>query len=170
MYRQGECISQNYELAMAWFQKAASSGDIYVQYSIGCMYKNGLGVSQDYKLAMEWYQKAASDKYDFSQLYIGEMHENGLGVSQDYTLAMEWYQYNIGSLYENGYGTTKDIDIAIEWYKKAADNNNEEAKEALERLTKEQNDAKKLKGSIPSFVCSMLFSNNVYYSNRKRKH
>jgi TPR repeat protein len=105
-------------------KKAAKDGIIEAQCNIGSLYRDGQGVSQDYKLAMDWYQKAASKGNDYAQCNIGEMYEDGDGV-------------------------TKSVDTAIEWYKKAVENNNEKAKVALERLTKQQNDAnEEHKGSI----------------------
>jgi TPR repeat protein len=43
---------------------------------------------------------------------------------------------NIGELYEKGMGVEKDLDAAIEWYRKAAEQGEENAQSALERLAK----------------------------------
>jgi TPR repeat protein len=50
MYHNGLGVSQDYKLAMEWYQKAASNGSDVAQNNIGSLYDNGLGVSQDYKL------------------------------------------------------------------------------------------------------------------------
>jgi TPR repeat protein len=124
-------VSQDYKLAMEWYQKAASNGNIDAQYNIGYLYQYGLGVSPDYKQAMKWFQKAA-----------------GNGIAEAI--------YSIGGLYENGRGVTKSVDIAIEWYQKAANNNHEGAKVTLERLNKQRSNTKEEhKGSI--YLC--LFYN-----------
>jgi TPR repeat protein len=52
--------------------------------------------------------------------------------SADYSYA--WGMYNLGHCYELGRGCEKSRAMAIHWYKKAANNNNEEAIKALDRL------------------------------------
>lgn len=45
-----------------------------------------------------------------------------------------WEQYNLALCYENGDGVSKDIAEARTWYQKAAEQVDEDAKEALKRL------------------------------------
>jgi hypothetical protein len=59
MYSHGYGVKQDYNQAVAWYQKAADQGYADAQTNLGFMYKNGYGVKQDYNQAREWYQKAA---------------------------------------------------------------------------------------------------------------
>ena len=43
-------------------------------------------------------------------------------------------QGNLGQAYETGEGVSKDLTEARRWYQKAADQGDEDAKEALKRL------------------------------------
>ena len=60
---------------------------------------------------MTWYKKAADKGYALAQ-------------------------YNLGILYEGGKGVKKDVQQAKIWYKKAADQGEQNAEEALKRLSK----------------------------------
>ena len=53
-------MTQNYEKAKEWWQKAADQGYIAnAQFNLGVMYARGEGVTQDFKKAKKWWQKAA---------------------------------------------------------------------------------------------------------------
>ena len=43
-------------------------------------------------------------------------------------------QFNLGWRYENGRGITKNDEEAVKWYRKAAEQGNENAKNALKKL------------------------------------
>lgn len=43
-------------------------------------------------------------------------------------------QYLLGQSYKNGEGVEKDPELAVHWYRKAAENGNQDAKDALKRL------------------------------------
>ena len=46
----------------------------------------------------------------------------------------EFAQLNLGICYEAGRGVEPDTDIALEWYQKAAEQGNQKALAALDRL------------------------------------
>ena len=58
MYANGEGVTQDYEKAVEWYQKAAQQGFANAQYNLGVMYEHSKGVTQDYEKAVEWYQKS----------------------------------------------------------------------------------------------------------------
>ena len=81
-----------------------------------------------------------------AQFYLGEMYSYGDGVTIDYTEAIKWFQksdgkyeseslYKLGFMYEKGCGVAKNNSEAMKWYQKAAEQGNEFAKKALERLS-----------------------------------
>jgi TPR repeat protein len=75
-------VSQDYKLAMEWYQKAASNGSTDAQNSIGCLYSNGLGVPQDYKIAMEWYQKAADNNNKEAKVALERLNKQGINTKE----------------------------------------------------------------------------------------
>ena len=104
-------LQEDYVTAVQLFTKSAEYNNADAQYSLGVCYYNGLGVEQSIPLAVEYYQKSA---------------EQGNATSQ----------YNLGLCYQNGNGVSKDIDEAVKWFSKAAAQGHENAKKALDRLTK----------------------------------
>ena len=62
-YQTGAGIQQNYEKAMAWYQKAAAKNELGALWTIGYLYYQGLGVVKDTAKAMEWWQKASGLNY-----------------------------------------------------------------------------------------------------------
>ena len=94
------------EKAFSWYKRAAELGNVGAQVNLGYMYMMGEGTKQDYKQAFIWTKIAA-----------------GLGDVDG--------QCNLGVLYAEGLGVEKDEKQAIYWFQKAADGGNEQAKEAL---------------------------------------
>ena len=72
----------------------------------------GQGVSSDARKAFELYEQSANKGYAKAQYYLGDCYFNGEGVDADESKARFWYH-------------------------KAADQGNEDAKEALVRLLEE---------------------------------
>ena len=52
-YGNGQDITQDYNKAMEWYQKAAELGNAAGMNAIGLMYRSGYGISKDYDKAME---------------------------------------------------------------------------------------------------------------------
>ena len=108
--------AEDYENALAYFEKAAGIGDVTANYYAGKYYLEGLGTELNYETAIEYLNKAASNEKVVP------------GVANA--------RYLMGTIYENGYGVEADTAKAAEWYQQAADNGSEEAKAALENLNK----------------------------------
>jgi hypothetical protein len=60
MYHYGTGVTQDYQTAIMWYQKAAEQGNDKAQYLLGIMYENGYGVEADTTEALIWYKKAAA--------------------------------------------------------------------------------------------------------------
>jgi len=98
LYSDGELVSQDDEMAIIWFQKAAESGFAIAQYNLGLHYMNGQGTSQDLRAAFEWFEKAAEqgDEYAKEKIDILEQYRIGnakdsniLSMSSSYTMSVE---------------------------------------------------------------------------------
>lgn len=148
LFEKGRGVSQDYAQARDWYQKAATQGSAEGQMYLAGLYERGRGVGQDDTRAFALYRQAAEQGNGYGQTYLGSMYERGRGVAQDFSEAVKWYQraanqgnsYGqtyLGAMYEKGRGVSKDMGLAISWYKKAAGRGNGEAKEAMNRLSKQ---------------------------------
>jgi TPR repeat protein len=122
---------QDYQVAFAWFIKAAQFEFPEAQYYIGLCYLQGTGVEKNYSNALEWFHKAAKRHYSQAENSIGLMYKHGTGVVQDDKKALEWYkkaaehgcidaQYNIGKCYYYGRGVEIDYEKAASLFEKIA--------------------------------------------------
>ena len=78
--------SQDYVLAMKWYQKVAEQGNHDAANRIGLFYCFGQGVKQDYQKAIEWFKKGNGG------FYIAHLYEAGQGVKKDHQEALKWYR------------------------------------------------------------------------------
>ena len=91
MYRRGEGITQDYEVAIEWFKLAAEQGNAFAQSNLGAMYDQGLGVTRDSSLGFKWFKLAAEQRNNYSLFILGEMYQQGRGVTRDYIRAHMWW-------------------------------------------------------------------------------
>ena len=91
-YREGVGVTQNYQTAFGWYQKAAERKHANAQYELGKCYYEGKVVKQDYEKALAWYEKAADQGLAAAQYNLGCCHERGEVVKQDHDEAFKWYK------------------------------------------------------------------------------
>jgi TPR repeat protein len=60
-------VSQDYQQAILWYQKAANQGNAKAQVQLAWFYESGLGVEKDNAQARLWYQRAADQGNLFAQ-------------------------------------------------------------------------------------------------------
>ena len=63
-YWRGECVSQNFKVAVRLFKHGANMKHPPAQYALGRMYYEGEGVSQNYILAHSWFILGSINGYD----------------------------------------------------------------------------------------------------------
>ena len=98
--------------AVSLCQRSAQEGEARCQALIGTLYAGGkVGTRTEAELRM------AAD-------LLGKAANQGLASAQ----------FNFGLMNERGTGTRRDMDAAIGWYKKAANQGNSNARQALTRL------------------------------------
>ena len=105
-------LKGDYEAAYREWLPLAELGDAEAQYNLGVLYDEGAGVEQDLATAVSWYQKAASQGFIDAQSNLGMMYYHGHGVERDYR-------------------------AAAQWFRQAADQGDEEARECLEKISRE---------------------------------
>ena len=153
LYVEGKGIPQDYDKALSNFKMSAKKGYAMAQYYMGQMYENGYGVDKDYETAYDWYVKAAKQDYAPALNQLGYLYYKGNGVDADLDQAIYYHklaamqgyaaaQINLGYLYENGIGVDKDLSTALKYYTMAAEQNNEGAKEAVTRVSKQLDEGK----------------------------
>lgn len=130
-FAEGKGVTQNFEQAAVWYERAASQGLAQAQYRLATLYERGLGVKGDLAKARLWYQKAAllgnlKAMHNLAVLSAGR--DQG---DPDYATASHWFteaaehgladsQFNLGILNESGLGMPKDLVTAYKWYALAA--------------------------------------------------
>ena len=90
MYRFGEGMEPNYEMARQWYRRSADQGNATAQNNLGVMYRLGLGGDPDFKEAFYWFQRAADQGNGGAQNHLGLMYYKGEGVDPDKVQAYKW--------------------------------------------------------------------------------
>lgn len=127
-------------------QRAAESGVLEAVFLMGTACDEGLGGPVDAARAAVWHRRAAERGHVLGAHVLGNQYSEGRGVAEDPVLAVEWWtraaekgdaitQLRLGEAYEAGRGVARDLDAAREWYGRAAGAGNQQAGEALARLS-----------------------------------
>jgi TPR repeat protein len=129
-YRQGR-----YDLAIAFWTRAADNGDALAAYQLGVEYMDGKPgvVARDYEKARKYHMQAAEAGDPRAMFDIGSMYEFGFGVTRDLKQAAVWYShaadyghaqgaYNLATMLESGEAGRKDEVEAYKYYLIARDN------------------------------------------------
>lgn len=90
-YERGEGVSENKEMAAAWYRKAAEQGNAEAQNSLGALYLVGDGVEQDKQEAVKWFHKSARQGNANAMFSLGAAYYNGDGVKIDDSLSYAWF-------------------------------------------------------------------------------
>jgi len=130
-FREGDGISENLEMAMHWYHKAAEAGNTDAMNDLGSMILNGSGCDANPELAVPWFQKAAELGNAVAQFNLGLRYLHGSGVAQDDQMAGYWIarsaeqEYSLalceqGTLFRFGRGTERDLVQACKLHIRAA--------------------------------------------------
>lgn len=90
-YAEGKGIMECLDLAMHYWELAASQGNVHAQVKLGHRYARGLGVKRDIKQALEWYNKAANADEPEAQNALAECYHLGDGIVKNDLLAISWW-------------------------------------------------------------------------------
>lgn len=91
MYRKGEAIAENPEIAVNWYHKAADQGYAEAQVNLGIMYYSGSGVTKDRLTAATWWSKAADQGNAMAMMKMGLIYYTGEVVEKNYVLSYKWF-------------------------------------------------------------------------------
>ena len=148
IYEEGKLAPKNLVEAANLYRAAAEANQLEAQYRLGSCLAAGRGVAKNETEAVRWYRKAADRGHSRACLALAICYRDGkTGVGQSDAEALKWSrkaaekglasgQYLLGSLLEQGRGTQKNLKEATSWYRKAAAQNDPQAKARLAELTK----------------------------------
>jgi TPR repeat protein len=152
-YFRGDGVPNDEVLGASWARKAAEQGDSRAMSVLaGCCYY-GNGVPKDVIEGARWDKMAAENGDGWIQIEYARRLMSGLHMPKDQAEAVKWLlraarcdkksggvnaQARLGFLYLNGYETVaKDEVQAVRWLRMAAEQGDQEARQALEKLQKE---------------------------------
>jgi localization factor PodJL len=143
----GNGVTGDMTKAAHWYQKAANAGLPPAQYRLATLFERGRGVGKDVAAAMLWYTRAAEQGNVKSMHNVAVLAAGTELGAPNYETAHKWFlaasrhglkdsQFNLAVLYERGLGTDKNPAEALFWYQIAAANNDRDAANRAQLLTK----------------------------------
>ncbi len=90
MYRNGEGVEKNDQLAFQWMKKSAEKGDSVAQDNLGVFYRDGIGTDMNKAEAVSWFRKSAIQGNPEGQGNLGQALIDGNGVERNYYLGYVW--------------------------------------------------------------------------------
>jgi len=142
MYEEGLGVSQQLDVAVGWYQKAAASGSMQANHNLGMIFAEGRGTPQSWVRALRYFEEAAND-IPASRYMIGYTYFQGEGNIQNrprafrefMDAALDGYadaQYMIAFMYLDGSGIPKQPIQAYVWASLAHNNDQSQAAELLD--------------------------------------
>lgn len=121
-YDVGNDVPRDLAAAMTWYHRAAESGHVEAQSSVG----SALQAEKRYTEARAWYEKAAAQGHPRGISSVAALYNAGLGVKQDSGRAFElwtraaelgWAEamWSLSNLYRVGALGARDLTSACAW-------------------------------------------------------
>ena len=73
-------VSQDYQQAAKWYERAAEQGCATAQFMMGFLYEHGKGVRRDYSRAVDYYRAAADQGHATAANNLATLYLHGLGA------------------------------------------------------------------------------------------
>ena len=154
-YYRGTGVEINFNRCVELLEQSAKQGHVKAQFNLSHLYKNGsldnengnpMTIPRNHPLCFKWALAAAKQGNKGGQRYTGDCYTEGWGVELNNASAFEWYmkaaeqedvfsQYYIGEFFEHGIGRDIDLIEALFWYRKAEARGDQDAANAVERLS-----------------------------------
>ena len=113
MYQHGKGVTENDQLAVYWYKRAAEQALADAEFNLGIMYKKGAGIKQDHEKAAEWRQRAVEQGHAAAQSSLGLMYAIGEGVPEDMVYAYMWIDIGASGSGEAQRGLLMDLQDQI---------------------------------------------------------
>ena len=175
-----EWLFQNFAdmKAVGWYEHAAEQGHVNAQYNLAASYDSGVGADEDKIKAANWYYEVVNQQdlelSPFAANRLGELWEAGEGgLERDeeeaatlYDIAVRGFhelavdvwnaegQYYLGEAYKEGKGVKQDLGEAYFWFFVAAENGDENAVAARDKLREDGDgfDARDTQAKAESYI------------------
>ena len=142
-YEDGYIVDADPKAAFEWYKKAAETGYDLGMYNLARCYMAGIGTPENREQAFYWTAQVAEAGNPEGMYNLAMMYQFAYGTKEDPVSAYLWYRkaaeagdadamFMTAWCIEEHYGIE---DPALEWYEKAAEAGNDEAAEAVRRLT-----------------------------------
>lgn len=76
IYEKGYGVEPDMDTSIAWYRKAAQSGNVYAQMSLGHFYDAGIGIPADRKQALYWFTLAATNGDELAKKNVEVLQDN----------------------------------------------------------------------------------------------
>ena len=135
-YLEGDIVSQSFDKAIEYLEKASIKGELAAQYKLSLYYFE----KQHYEDAVKYLQTLVEYEYCDSMYYLGLCYFYGKGISKSYELAVRYFTslanrgygykrtrgykkaiYMLGVCYAEGKGVNKSYDEAIKCFLRLRD-------------------------------------------------
>jgi TPR repeat protein len=147
MLENGIGTPQDIPTAMAFYEKAAETGNTYAQYAWAkLILKDTDALPRHVMKAVSMLKKAADAGNGPAVYALAKLYRDGDVAEKDVSLAAalferaavefenEYAAYQLGRMYITGEDAAKDVDAAVRWFTKAAEQGNQHAQYALGKL------------------------------------
>jgi len=98
MYALGEGVDGNFEMAIQWLEKSASSGDSIKQYDLAEMFLLGRLIPKNLEKALYWRNQAAENGNRDSLFATTNMYKKGSGTEKNDQLAISFFKSSSSDL------------------------------------------------------------------------
>jgi localization factor PodJL len=137
-FAEGRGVTQNFEEAARWLDRAARAGIVPAQFRLGSLYEKGLGSKKDIEAARKLYVTAAEKGHAKAMHNLAVLYAEGIEGKPDYKTAAQWFgraanhgvadsQYNLGILYARGIGVEQNLPESFKWFTLAAGQGDQDA-------------------------------------------
>ncbi|MDP3704313.1 MAG: tetratricopeptide repeat protein [Legionellaceae bacterium] len=135
----------NYQHAMADYQRAVDQGDVVGAFNLGLLYERGESCPVNTEKAEQLYLQAAQKGHNQAMVQLAGLYLNGQGGWDVLNEALNWYKkasalgnrdamYQLGLMSETGVATKLDYSEATRYYQMAFDRGDVKAGLALARM------------------------------------
>jgi TPR repeat protein len=112
-YSHGTGVTQDYDMALRCYRRAAELGNVEALYNIGMYHAVGHGVPADRAQALVWFHRAAAQGYAPAMNSLGVIYSSRFQGTPDYCEALKWFKksaesgcasgmQNLGHYYREG--------------------------------------------------------------------
>jgi localization factor PodJL len=137
-FAEGRTVTQSFEEAARWLDRAARAGLVPAQFRLGSLYEKGLGLKKDIDAARKLYIAAAEKGHAKAAHNLAVLYAEGIDGKPDYKTAAQWFsraanygvadsQYNLGILYARGIGVEQNLAESYKWFTLAAGQGDQDA-------------------------------------------